>query len=333
MKASLFHIKTNNKQNLGLGSASQIASFSRITRDDKKLLQAAVRKFRPESTNYEDSWGYIIQATRNKGFKWYDPANGYLIFFGRKSENDQTLIVPNYFADSDSLVRILNQINLIEKPPQVILKNIHTDEVANYNSYNFYPYHDNQYWSDEARFDDQTYPQLIVDLKRTYTAQGKSFRKLRSILNKKPHLSIRPYRNSDKNAVLNLLTLKDSSSQKHTNRVYYTSHKMYPTADLGKRVIINELTGELIGFTATSDITSQTTTLVAAIFKTGVKVASIWGIYQTLAIKYHEGFEKINLGGYETIGSYNFMREKFRPVEQIERIHLIYASKQILYEH
>jgi hypothetical protein len=100
---------------------------------------------------------------------------------------------------------------------------------------------------------------------------------------------------------------------------------MYATADIDKYVILDKTSGEIIGFTATSNISPKTTAYVASIFKPGVKVASVWGIYQTLLIKYQEKFEFANLGGCETEGTYNFMRRTFRPVERIEKVHLIYA--------
>src|SRR6266700_6963841 len=84
------------------------ASLSKICLTDKELLQKEIIRIRPESKNYEDSWGYIIQATRYGGFKWYDSHTHSLIFFGRKSQNDPTLVIPSALAEPEYLGSIVD---------------------------------------------------------------------------------------------------------------------------------------------------------------------------------------------------------------------------------
>src|SRR5882757_2113380 len=87
-----------------------LSYLSEIVKADKKLFYQILQQKRPNTKNYEDSWGYIIQATRYGGFKWYDAHSGSLIFFGRKSETDHTLVVPSVFAEPDYLAYVITRI-------------------------------------------------------------------------------------------------------------------------------------------------------------------------------------------------------------------------------
>ena len=313
-------------------SSYSYAELSDIVPSDKNLLQTAVRQMRPDSNNYEDSWGYIIQATRNGGFKWYDPQTASLIFFGRKSATNSTLVIPSFFADPEYLAYVIRQVENTYQIFHSIVKNVNSSDIGAFTPYGFRPYKKTECWFAEARFDDQTYPQMVIDLRKTIEAKGKFFQNLRTTLNKMPPIEIKKYRNTDYKKILELFHLKDKAS---TNRIsdvkkmYFTSHAMYPQARVDKFIVIDKKTKKIIGFIATSDITSNNTALVASIFKPGVRIESVWGIYKTFELKYHEGFKLINLGGNETKGTFNFMREKFRPVEMLHKTHLIYDPQEL----
>ena len=300
--------------------------INKITPEDKKLLQKTVLRLRPNSKNYEDSWGYIIQATRNGGFKWYDKKTNSLIFFGKKSAADSTLVVPLFLCEIDYLAKVVSQIQQTMKLTKIVLKNVNSDEVLPLASYGFRKYKKNEGWSKESRFDDQTYPQLVVDLKKVSEAKGKLYHHLRKALRKNPNADIRKYLDSDKKAVLKIFAAKDGNSKKATTGKYYSSHHMYVSADVDKFVITDNNTGNIIGFTATSAITPTSTAFVALLFKPKVKIASVWGIYQTMMLQYKKGFTTINFGGCETEGTYNFAQRTFRPVIELEKTHLIYEN-------
>ena len=242
---------------------------SAISLKDKKLLAKAIQQFRPNSIRYEDSWGYIIQATRNGGFKWYDRKNGALIFLGRKAPDDETLVISNFFADPDYLTKVVSKIQNTLQVSKTILKNINPDEISQFLQYGFREYTKNERWNIEYKFDDQTYPQVIVDLKKVVPAKGRAFHPLRKALHKNHNIQIRKYKFNDKKAVLAIFALNDSNridtlGEKHG--MYYASHAMYPTADVDKYVFIDNNTNQLIGFTATSDISAKASSLVAISF-------------------------------------------------------------------
>jgi hypothetical protein len=291
---------------------------------DKKLLHQTILRWRPNSKNYEDSWGYVIQATRYGGFKWYDPHTGYLIFFGRKSNTDPTLVIPTFAATPAYLARTIKIVQYTLQAPKTVLKNINIKDASRFINHGFRPYFIDERWNDISRYDDQTFPQLLVNLKNIVDLKGKGYRYLRKALRKDPHAYIRPYQESDKEAVLAIFTSKDII--KKADDMYYESHIMYPSSDVDKFVILHDVTNEILGFIALSPITSKAISSVASLFKPNVEAASIWGAYQTLITMYRKGYTKVNFGGNETEGSYNFIRRIFRPVEEIKKTHLVYTE-------
>jgi hypothetical protein len=308
--------------------ASPFASLAEITPADKGLLRETVRIRRPQSKNYEDSWGYVIQATRYHGLKWHDQETGSLIFFGRRSETDPTLVVPSFFATPAELTAIVNHVQYKLNVPQTIIKNVSPEDVTSLRPYGFRPYQESEGWSAEARFDDQTYPQQIVDLQKLMEKRGNAYHHLRKALNKYPDVTIRTYQETDKDDVLAIFAAKDGSTRRTQERpkgMYFESHAMYPEADIDKFVTIDNGSGEIIGFSATSDISPLTTASVASLFRPDATKARIWCTYHILAKKYDEGFQLANLGGSEFEATYLFRRRTFRPAEELEKTHLVYA--------
>ncbi|MEK7570717.1 MAG: hypothetical protein AAB553_00450 [Patescibacteria group bacterium] len=320
----------NSHYLLDKNHASSLTAFlSSITPEDKYLLKQAISKFRPGSKNYEDSWGYIIQATRYRGFKWYDRQTDSLIFWGRKSDKDSRIVIPSFFANLDQLTYVINKVQKTLQTSNTILKNINIEDIDKFCSYGFRPYKEEETWTKEARFDDQTYPNSIVDLEKLLQLQGKDYHHLRKALRKDSYALIRKYKESDKDSVLRVFALRDgnslnSSTSAYLKGMFYASHEMYPSASMEKFVVIDKISREVIGFTAFSEINSTNAAFVALIFKPGIKLASVWGIYQTLVIAYKKGFKTINFGGSEIEGTYVFVKRTFKPIEYIQKTHLVY---------
>lgn len=302
--------------------------ISKLVSKDKALLQNVFSYWRPYSNNYEDSWGYIIQATRYGGFKWYDPNTNSLIFFCKKSATDPTIVIPNFFATPDYLASAITSVQRTFQTSQTILKNVSYNDINLFSYYGFRPYKKHESWSNFSRFDDQTHPQLIVNLEQLAYLNGHEYHKLRNVLSKKPTVSIREYQTTDKESVLQVLAARDGNTSKpfreQKKGMYYESHSMYPSADLDKFVVLDNKTHTIIGFLALSQISSSTIAFVASIFKPEAKNSRAWCEYQLLLRKYHEGFQFVNLGGNEREGDYHFKLWTFRPIDEIDKTHLTY---------
>lgn len=306
-------------------------NIKKISIADKYLLRKAVLKWRPCSKNYEDSWGYIIQATRHDGFRLYDPETNSLIFFGRKNPTDPTLVFPTFFARPAYVRQAINTIQKQIPAPQVILKNISHSEITQFTPFGFRQYHEDERWGTFARFDDQTFPQQIAELTKLIKQEGREYYLLRKMLRKKPSVYIREYRNSDKQDVLRVFVARDANEKRTLSEqqkgMYFESHVMYPDSNLKKFVVVSELNNEILGFTAYSTVTSETAAFVAFLFKPNLSVVNCWGIYQTILRMHKNKFRYVNFGGNETEGSYEFVRRTFRPFEKLSKTHLIYDNQ------
>lgn len=333
VQAHLPHNKTAPGKKTGTKRNNVLQKVSPLTSQDKELFQKTILKFRPLTNHYEDSWGYIIQATRYDGFKWYDKRTGSLVLFGKKSRRDDTLVVPNFIGKISYLKDVLNKVLEQENISKAIIKNVNPLDKLLFLAQGFREYNDDEYWSKYAPYDDQTFPQLVIDLNRLAVPKGRQYRNLRTALRKPLALDFRKYKSSDKEEVLILFSLRDGNNSKNIsqeareNGMYYVSHAMYPDASLDKMVFIDRKTNKIIGFIASSDISKRNTCLVASIFKPTVNTESVWGIYQSMLLKYQQGFQQINIGGVETSGTFHFLRRYFRPVEQIAKTHLVYLRQ------
>jgi hypothetical protein len=292
-----------------------------ISEEDQQLLQTVIHDKAPTSQAFEHAWGYVIQATRYGKLRWYDPRTNSLIFFGRKSSEDHTLVVPTFFATPGYLATTLRIVQKLTGTSQTILKNIDPKAINLYLPYGFKPYTDDENWDPEARFDDQTFPQLLVDLKAVTESKGSDYRKLRKYLRRGNKYQIRPYQKLDREAVLNLLALKDCTT---ASRKYSASHDMYPSSATEKFVIVDN--ERIVGFTVTSDISAECTAFCAGIFLPGKPELAPWGLHHTMEMKYRQGFKTVNLGGSETQGTMEFKRQLFRPMRELPRTHLIFRA-------
>lgn len=120
--------------------------ISEISAADKVLLNNAVQQVRPESKYYEDSWGYIIQATRYGQCKWYDPITDSLIFFGRKTTSPE-LVVSVFFASPEYLKSVLKKLLQALNIHQAILKNANPENISDFLPYGFRQYRAEECWS------------------------------------------------------------------------------------------------------------------------------------------------------------------------------------------
>lgn len=320
-------------RNVNHGNIKHTPFFSHIspiTTDDKDLILRTVLKKRPNSRFYEDSWGYVIQAARYGGFKWYDRETNSLIYFGRKTRTDKSLVIPTFIAEPKYLCTVVDSVMKALKSPKVILKNINVDDIEIYKKCHFREYTEEETWNEFAKYDDQTFPQSIVDLKKVVELEGKGYHHLRKILRKDPKSTFRKYEDSDLEGVLEIFAARDGRKLKSSGiekGMYYSSHVMYPYADIDKYVIVDNKTEKIQGFTSVSEITHKSAAFVALLFAPEVRISSIWGIYQTLIATYNKGYETINFGGSESLGTDIFVRRNFQPIQQIKKTHLIYDPR------
>lgn len=289
--------------------------ISKLNEQDKNLLEEMVRDIRPASKAYEDSWGYIIQATRYNGFKLWDFDSKTLIFFSRKPEDEKTLVVPNFFAKPDSLIKVFPKVIALKHCNKIVLKNIDSRNVERFLRLGFRQYAQNENWDKFTKYDDQTYPQPIVNITQAIKMMGNKYRNLRNQVRRNGIYQLRSFNDSDLQEVLTILKRKEKGK-------YFDSHVMYPTADLEKFVVT--FNNVIEGFIAVSSISSATFALNASIILSKHRGVGVWASYQVFLKKKLEGFKYVNLGGSENPGTYTFKEWNYKPSTYLNRTHLVY---------
>ncbi len=89
--------------------------------------------------------------------------------------NDSTIVVPSFFAELEYLRDAINKVQHALHTSKTVLKNVDPKKVKAFIPYGFRPYNKNEAWCSDARFDDQTFPQSIVDLKKVTEHKGKRY--------------------------------------------------------------------------------------------------------------------------------------------------------------
>lgn len=307
--------------------------WSRIAPTDRVSLRDLIHQHRPNTTFYEDSWGYIIQATRHGGFKLSQSRGDFVAFFAYKSRERDTLVVPSFFGSAAQLAQAA-RLACAKYGLPVVLKNIAPCNAPSFRAYGFRGYENGEMWSPEAPFDDQTFPQVLVELGGLVHCQGGNYRKLRNVLNRQPCFELHPYLDTHREAVIELLRRKDRTARAGSGGLYVQSHEVYldgAAHGLDRYVVVGN--DRVRGFLAMSAITGDTVALCAAIFEEGfketegIKELTPWGIYMALSEKHREGYRFANLGGSESCGTFEFKRQTFNPSMLIHRTHLVWDGK------
>ncbi len=105
-----------------------------------------------------------------------------LLILGAKPDYS-VIVIPNYFALHETLMYAVQRLHQRTNLP-VVLKNVDPRDFWNLCDLGFRPYEKEERWCESARFDDQTFPQRIIDIEHLITARGSGYQKLRQRLNK-----------------------------------------------------------------------------------------------------------------------------------------------------
>ncbi len=329
--------------------------LSPLTAEDESLFRKFVKKYRAEDNcDFKDSWAYILQATRNNPQKFARDDALFLL-----AQIDDGFVIPNYFVSHENV--LLDFVLNLKK--RVILKNVAVADIEKLCSLGFRKYKDNETWFsfnkplsgyyrqvykplsdyfEQLPFDDQSYPQRIVNISDLLLLKGSDYALLRknlkaiakenydgSTLNMQ-NLSVRGYNPViDKKAVLFLSEdseiappgftesieryLDLSSSPDFHAFVFCYPHKY--------RV---QYQSDIIGYVAFDSISSVCCAYNAMVhFSDAYPYLSSLLTFETAKIAQHLGFEFMNLQGSQTV-SLDRWKIKFGFFQSIEKTHLVF---------
>lgn len=287
---------------------------------DEKLFRRFVDRYRPsDNLHFEDSWAYTLQATRNWPRKLTDGDS--LFLFSKKV--DGTLVIPNYFSPNKKLIDLVKGLR-----QNVILKNVDLRDVERLRERGFSVYSESEHWSAEFPYDDQTFPQQILDIDKLMSLKGKNYAVLRRDLHysrrNTGNLTMRKYEpRIDKEKVVILAKL-----QEERNFGTLDAHRLFFDISTSSSLLslVFEINGEIVGFTLIDRISNTCIAYNALIYDTKVPQLASRLTYESARVAYERGYTFFNLQGSETANLDRWKR-KFNPAKAIHKTHLIYRSE------
>lgn len=172
-----------------------IPIFREPTILDFKKLRSIVDVFYPETIDFELNIGYIEQATRSGCFVASDENSIIFCSIRPKDEGNQ-LIIATHFGPTKFV--LLASIADVYSGP-IVIKNVNTEEIGLLKKLGFREYRLSEAWDSMTRFDDNTYPEQILNTKNISELTGSVYARLREDFSrtlKKYKISIKEYSSS-----------------------------------------------------------------------------------------------------------------------------------------
>ncbi len=291
-------------------------NLTKLTFEDEKTFRSFVGRFRPTSDRFEDSWAYILQATRKWPKKYLNGEN--LVLLSKKE--DGTCVIPHYFCSDEVLVGLVRDLG-----QKAILKNVSPKDVERLKHLGFEEYGEGERWSHGCLYDNQTFPQQILNLDKLLSLRGKEYSRLRGELNgsrrKVKTIERRSYNPArDKDAVRDIIL-----SQEERNPGTLDSHEMYLELERSSFLVPSVFTvgGKIIGYTLVDHISDTCAAFNALVYDTNISQLSSRLTFESARMLVDMGYRLFNLQGSETAGVDRWKR-KFNPINSNYRKHLIF---------
>lgn len=323
----------------GYPSSKQTASGSIVLKKlddlDFVALREVIRSIRTKTTAFEFCPGYLTQATRN--FPRVAHWDNNIAFVTKKTSASSSNFVIVVAAGLNMVLftNKLAQYLFSKSRKPVILKNIDSSmekELLCLEGFrNYYP---NESWNSYARYDDQTFPQILIQNKLFLNMQGSEYAKLREKLNwfdRRYNIEVIPYGANDFHIFETLL--HQWSKDMHTmhgvtEKELIASHLMYgELKDYYYQYLVYEkATRKYVGYLCFSTISEDVCGFNALINDFGYPELYRKMMYKGIEIAHRLGFTYTNLQGSETQEQFG-VKQWFVPQKLILKKHLIYDPK------
>lgn len=297
-----------------------------------KELQRSVSK---DVFDFEYCPGYIIQATRNFPLVVY--LDGNIFFITRKigdNKSNYVVVAGGGFGKSRALLVLCRYLYKKSKQP-IIIKNV--DEVWEKELKalaGFRDYGQGENWNQYARYDDQTFPQIIINNKKLLDLKGKDYSNLREKLSwfdKRFNLEVIPYQNEHQTIFDELLD-RWASDMERMHQVpkkdLIESHLMYRELKdyYYQYLVFEKATKKWVGYISLSPISENVCGFNALLNDFSYEEMYKKMMYKAIEIASRLGFAYTNLQGSETEKQFQ-VKAWFVPDRLINKKHLVFEEK------
>lgn len=291
-----------------------------------------------DSEDFSNSWFYTMQSTIFGAYKYYDEKT--LISFTTKTPNETPFAITDYLGENAlekafELGKKLKEIS----GKQVIFKNLTKAQAEKLKKLGCEDYRKGDYWNKFYKYDDDTFPETIIDLKELVSLKGNDLKRLRYRVNSfyKNDYRVENYSSEYSEVAIGIIEkwlklieqrfeeyLKEDKIILHSAEIHKKFLELINTGEandsLAKIIFLNKKPVALaIGYKI-SDKTFGLYTNVAV--DDTIKGLSETIIYELLKTAYEKGYSYANLGGSEFKSLLNY-KDKFKPLKYLQKTHFV----------
>lgn len=324
----------------------------------EKIFYELVEESKKSNIEFCDNWPYIIQACRNFNGVIKNK-NGTVYLTRRWKKSSKYLVIVNYFGKG-AIKMIKELLDMIKETPyKLVVKNVNSEKEKelkdigfreynskeswiNFESSDFWKNHpslvsaftENDFTNSEFRYDDNTFPEMIYDIKTLLNMNGMEFEWLRKSINR----FNRRYGDITYLSKYNQSEHEIKAKQLLSNWAEYMESKLNETKEEATRahnfcfdeeiknkirfVLIKKETNEIIAVSYLTPVKDKL--YVNAIFQDeNYDNLKKWFLIKSVEKVKNEGYRILNLQGSET-NNLNDFKRKFRPSREIKMKHLVF---------
>jgi len=299
-----------------------------VTLEHFKELQ---RRYQPETVDFEYNTGYLMQATRNGTYIHTEDETAVIYTKKAADEGSQFVIVAAAGKDRSGLIMSAARSLSMMCPEAVIIKNVGEDLEPDLKCAGCSEYGCGDMWDSYAKYDDNTYPQLIVDAEECAGLKGSKYTRLREEMNRcKRDYSIDVVEYDDESAFDRLLDMwadRLAKSNGIDKAEIKRSHEMFrPVRDeFFQHCVRDADTGAVIGFLSFSEISKNCLGFNALINDFSYRNLYRLMMFEGIKIADRLGYHYVNLQGSEDEAQYK-SKLRFKPGIVISKKHLVYCG-------
>ncbi len=321
----------------------KIKNISKIDLNDKNLFESYYRKNK-NSQDFSNSWLYTIQSTIFGAFKFYDGKT--LIPFTMKKPNELPYAIVQYLGPQAIQKAFkLGKVLCENSKRQVIFKNLNKNQFKSLQKLGCTDYKKWDCWNKFYKYDDDTYPETIINLKDLIALKGSQLKTIRYRANyfiNHYNYKVKNYtsKSSLKEGIeivekwLKMISerykehLKEDPIILHSAELHKKFVELIKSGKLGKNCMskIIYVDGQPIALGISYKISENCIGLYTNVTTVDLKGLSERIIFEVLQEALKQGYKYANLGGSEFESLLQF-KDKFKPVKHIQKTHAVLYPK------
>lgn len=306
-----------------------------LTSEAEKMIwlhkyRELIKKFHANSIDFEFCNGYILQATRH-GLGAREFQDG-LVFYTKKRTGEWVVVSAVGTNRAGNIVETAKSL-AVDSGEAVVIKNVDSSLESN-----LLPicrqYRVDEWWDELAKYDDNTFPELILDTAELVSLTGPTYQSLReeqNRFNKEYGIEVRESKNPDSEKLEPLFKVWIDSMHLRNDwdkDELRASHEMFfnPLEGLFHYEIFDSKADKLIGFLAFSEVSP-----LCLGYNVLISDFTYRNLYRVLMLKgaeiaNHRGYKYLNIQGSEDADQYA-SKLRLKPEIRTYKEHLIYEAK------